>query len=67
MKAKNFGKSQDAPINSTGTMMPHEMPMRDPDNLMHPSEFKRGAVHPDSKGSTGMHGDGPKGSSPCGH
>jgi hypothetical protein len=41
-----------------GAMMPHEMPMMDEGNVLHTSNFKKGAVHPDSKGSTGMDGDG---------
>lgn len=63
MKEENFGKSEKAPINSThgghvGGMMEHEKHVMDEDNVMHHEHFKHGRVHPDSKGSKGMHGDG---------
>lgn len=45
-------------MGSPGAMMPHEAPVMDQDNVMHTSHFKKGAVHPDSKGSSGMDGDG---------
>lgn len=41
-----------------GAMMPHEMPMKDPDSVFNTENFKKTATHPDSKGSAGMHGDG---------
>lgn len=42
-----------------GKMMEHEMPMVHPDNVMHTSNFVKGASHPDSKGAKGMDGDCP--------
>lgn len=45
-----------------GKMMEHEMPMAPAeDNVMHTSHMMRGSMHPDSKGSDGMDGCGPKG------
>ena len=48
---------------SDGSMMPHEKPVMDPDNTLGLHNFKRGAVHPDSKGNRGLDGDGAPGAS----
>ena len=41
-----------------GKPMEHEAPMMDPDNVLGQHQFKKGAVHLDSKDANGMHGDG---------